>query len=250
MLYVGIREKGSQKFHYRQGPQSTISLPAEVLDWARKLDQAIGEAVRAGEGEDDHSKGHSLIKYPKARAIQEKYIVFATENENLLRRVLHTSSNAEHRAIAAEMIAYVNDIRRIVGDLVDALSDRDENVRNNAARALGIIAPLAEHEPSKGIRVPADPFIRMLNSYFWLDKNKASFALYQLTESRNPKLLRKLRKESLASLIEMARWLNSGHAIFPIIVLGRIGGIPEKDIFRYLNSDREKVITAAISSGQ
>jgi hypothetical protein len=250
MLYVGIREKGSPKFQYRPDPHGTIALPPEVLDWARELDQAIGEAVRAGEGEDDQSKGHSLIKYPKARAFQEKYIAFAAQNEDLLRKVLHTSSSPEQRAIAAYVIAYANDKRTIVGDLIDAVSDSDAEVRNGAMRALGIIASFSMHEPSKGIVVPADPFIRMLNSYFWTDRNKASFILLQLTESRDPKLLRELRKEALASLVEMARWQTFGHAISSFVVLGRIAGIPEKDIFGYFGSDREKVIGAAISSIQ
>jgi hypothetical protein len=231
MIYVGIREKGMPKLQYRQAPHGNIALPDEVLHWARELDHAIGEAMVSGDAGDDHSQGHSLIKYPKGRAIQEKYIKFAARNEKLLRRVLRTSSNFEQRAIAAEVIAYAPDKRKIVGDLIYAVIDSDENVRNNAARALGIIASYSSHEPSKRIKISAKPFIPMLNSYVWVDRNKASFALFQLTERRNPKLLRKLRKETLASLIEMARWQNPGHAMFSFIVLGRIAGIPEKDLF-------------------
>jgi hypothetical protein len=250
MLYVGIREKSATTFQYRSAPYGTIVLPGEVLNWAREFEQALGEAVLSGEGEDDHSQGHSLIKYPKARAIQDKYIVFAAQNEDLLRKVLRTSANSEQRAIAASVIAYASDKRKIVGDLVYAVFDPDENVRNNAARALGIIASFAAREPSKRIKVPSDPFIHMLNSYVWTDRNKASFALFQLTESRNPKLLSKLRKKALASLIEMARWQSPGHAMFSFVVLSRIAGIPEKDIFGDFNNDREKVIAAATNSVQ
>lgn len=250
ILYVGIREKGAPNYQYRSAPHDTIALPGEVLNWARAFDQAVGEAVLSGESGDDQSQGHSLIQYPKARAIQDKYIIFAARNEDLLRRVLHTSANSEQRSIAATVIAYAPDKRKIVGDLVNAVWDSDENVRNNAARALGVIASFAAREPSKGIKVPAAPFIRMLNSYVWSDRNKASFALFQLTESRNPKLLRKLHKEALASLIEMARWKSPGHAMFSLIILGRIAGIPEKDLFESVNNDREKVIAAATSSAR
>jgi hypothetical protein len=249
MLYVGIRENGAPIFRYRQKPTGAVVLPDQVLNWAKDLDLAIGEAVLRGEGGDDHSQGYSLIQYPKGRAIQEKYIEFAARNEDLLRRVLHTSSKAEHRAIAADVIAYGKGKRRIVRDLLDAVSDPDGDVRNNATRALGIIAEFAAQHPSLNIKVPADPFIRMLNSYVWPDLNKAGYVLFQLTESRDPKLLEDLRKESLASLTDMAHWENPGHAFFALAVLGRIAGIPEKDLFEQIHNNREKVIAAAASSG-
>jgi hypothetical protein len=50
------------------------------------------------------------------------------------------------------------------------------------------------------------PFIDLLNSIEWTDRNKSSFALEMLTESRDPALLLDLRARALRSLIEMARW--------------------------------------------
>ncbi len=248
-LYVGIREKGTPHFRYRGSPHGTMTLPGEIIRAARELDDAAREAVLAGDAGEDDSQGHALMNNSRGRAIQEKFIVFASRDEALLRKVLHESANAEQRAIAAEVIAYAADKQTVIGDLVDAVSDSDEGVRNNAARALAVIAVLTARKPASGITIPAVPFVRMLNSLIWTDRNKATFVLMQLTENRDPKLLNRLREEALPSLIEMARWRS--HALSALILLGRIAGIPDQEIFEaFSHGEREKVIAAGGSKGR
>ena len=217
VLHVGIREKGAPHIRYRTSPHGAITLPDEIIRAAREFDGAVREAALAGDAGEDDSQGHALMNNPRGRAIQEKFIVFAARDEALLRKVLHESANAEQRAIAAEVIAYAVDKRKVIGDLVNAVSDPDEGVRNNAARALAVIAVLAVRKPASGITIPAEPFVRMLSSLIWSDRNKSSFALMQLTESRDPKLLERLREEALPSLVEMARWQS--HALSASIFL-------------------------------
>jgi hypothetical protein len=250
ILYVGLQEEGAPGFAYRAAPRGAAALPPAVLRAARDLEAAVEEAVLAGDAGEDDSRGHALFNNPKARAIQETFPAFAARNAPLLREVLHTSADAGQRAVAAEVLAYAPDKRAVVGDLEEALRDPDEGVRNNATRALAVIAGFAAREPARKIRVSAEPFVGMLNSVVWTDRNKAGRALLVLTAGRDPKILARLREEALPSLVEMARWKSPGHAQVAFIVLGRVAGIPEPEIFAaWERGEREKVIAAVRAPG-
>ena len=75
-----------------------------------------------------------------------------------------------------------------------------------------------------------EPFIAMLNSIEWTDRNKASLALLELTGKRDPAILAMLRAEAFLSLVEMARWKSPGHAYSGFVLLGRVGGLAEDEI--------------------
>ena len=116
---------------------------------------------------------------------------------------------------------------------------------NNAVRALAVMAS-ASTRPTRGI--PIEPFIGAINSPVWTDRNKASLALGALSESRNPELLAKLRHQAIESLVEMARWKSTGHAMPALKILGRIGGWSDEDVQAALKrGEREAVINAALS---
>jgi hypothetical protein len=51
-----------------------------------------------------------------------------------------------------------------------------------------------------------------------------------LTEPRDPALLSMLQQKALPALTEMARWKTRGHAVAPAMILGRVAGIPEKEL--------------------
>jgi hypothetical protein len=118
--------------------------------------------------------------------------------------------------------------------------------RNNATRALLVIATLAERAPVRRLRIPPQPFIDLLNSLVWTDRNKSAGALEQLTASRDPALLSALRARALPSLIEMARWQSPAHAASSITIVGRIGGLSEEEIqSAQQRGDADRVIAAA-----
>jgi hypothetical protein len=248
ILYVGIQEKRFPSFQYRPAPRGTTKFSNDItLAW-REFDEAVRNAVLAGDAEDDYSQGHSLMKNVRGRAIQEKFIGFAARDETQLRKVLHESANAEQRAIAAAVIAYGADKRKVAGDLLFAISDSDEEVRNNAIRALIPIVMLAERKPTLSIKISAEPFVEMLNSVTWTDRNKSVYLLSQLTQSRDSKVLDQLRKKAMPSLIEMAEWQSKGHAVSAFLILGRIVGIPDKEIIdSFYRDERAKIISAARS---
>jgi hypothetical protein len=249
ILYVGIEERGASALQLRPAPQGRVRLPKDIVDAGHALDRAIENAVAKGDASEDHSQGYALSHNLAARAIQQRYITFAARDLNILRDVLHNSADADQRAISAQVIAYTADKRTIAPDLKYAVSDVDDGVRNNAMRALALMAGFAQNHPDLKISVSPRPFVDMLNSLIWSDRNKSSMALMNLTERRDPALLADLRQHALTSLVEMARWKITGHAMMSFVILGRIAGLPDKEIFDdWERGDREKVIVAAMNT--
>jgi hypothetical protein len=143
-------------------------------------------------------------------------------------------------------LGYHDDKKLIVDDLVYALRDGDATVRGNAIRALAAIA-------FAGVAVETSPLAEMLNSVVWTDRNNAAVALVSMTESRSPDVLATVRKEALASLVEMARWKHEPHALPAYILLGRTAGIAEAELqAAWSNGERERIIskTSGRASGQ
>ena len=55
-----------------------------------------------------------------------------------------------------------------------------------------------------------------------------------------------LRAKALPSLVEMARWKAPGHALPSFIILARIAGVPENEIFPAFQTEhREEIILRA-----
>jgi hypothetical protein len=246
ILYVGIRRKGEPAIEFRSAPQGKVRLPQDVIQAGNDYQKALQDAALKGDPGEDNSYGHALSNDPATRAVQERFIKFAALDLKLLRDVLRNSADAEHRALAAQIIAYTENKQEIVNDLVEAMKDSVEAVRNNAMRALWVM-PEATHETTEQpIRIPGRPFIDMLNSVEWRDRNKSSMALLKITSVPSPTILSELRRRALTSLIEMARWKTPGHAKAPFIILGRVAGYPESEInAAWEKGDRASFIEAA-----
>jgi HEAT repeat protein len=155
--------------------------------------------------------------------------------------VLRMSSDASHRALAAYILGYVTGKQEVVPDLVRAMSDPSDEVRNNAGRTLWVFADAAQP-----VRVPYDPFVTLLGSLVWSDRNKASAALLALSEKNDPRLLSLLRRRALGPLAEIARWKSEGHALPGFLLLCRIAGYSDDDARRlWVAGNREAVISRA-----
>jgi hypothetical protein len=246
LLFVGIQERGTPSPTFRPEPTGHVRLPETILAAGRAFDTAFQEAVEHGDFEEDRSAGHALMHYPAARLAQERFVGLADGYGPRLRDVLRDASDAPQRALAAQVLAYASDKRGVVQDLVRAIGDPDEEVRNNAMRALALIALLGEQRPELRLRVPTEPFVAMLNSPVWTDRNKASLALMALTESRDARRLETIRAGALPALVEIARWQSPGHAMAGIFVLGRVAGMSDEEIFKAARrGDVEQVVQAA-----
>ncbi|MGQ0562681.1 MAG: hypothetical protein ACT443_12505, partial [Gemmatimonadota bacterium] len=246
ILYVGIQETNAPSLSFRAAPAGVDRLPADITAAGSRYLHALMDGVRRGQAGEDDSRGHSLASYPPARAQQDVLIAFATAYPDSVRRVLRRSGTAEQRALAAQILAYTPAKSAIIADLADAVRDPDVNVRNHAMRALAVMAVYAQSQPESDLRVPFAPFIDMLNSVEWTDRNKASFALAALTTARDPELLRLLRERARPALIEMARWDAPGHALPAAVILGRMAGLPEREIFETFQKNKEALLAAAL----
>jgi hypothetical protein len=247
MLYVGIRETGTAPAVFRAAPSGDARLPEEIVAAGAAFESALMSAVRRGAAEEDDSLGYSLARDSAMRTVQERFIAFAARDAEVLRTVLHSSADADHRALATQIIAYHADRPAVARDLLHAVGDPADEVRNNAVRALAILAQWANAHQEAEIRIPAEPFIGFLNSVSWTDRNKGVFVLMALTDGRDPALLAQLRARALPSLVEMARWTNPGHAMGAYLVLARMAGVDDGAAFQaWQAGDRESVIVRAM----
>ena len=243
IVYVGLEQQGQAVTRFRDNPTGTVRLPADVLQAARDLEEAQKAAVVRGDVGEDDSRGHTLMHDAAARAIQERFVGYAARDLKALTRVLRESSDAGQRAIAAEVLGYAPVKQDVVPDLVYAMQDGSPDVRNNAMRALFVFTVMVPSRSQSPVQIPYDPFIALLNSPVWTDRNKSSFALLGLSAARDPKLLEALRRQALTSLVEMARWKSEGHATAALTILARIAGQPDEAA---KPGDRERIISAAL----
>ena len=231
-LFIGVAETDSTILFHRGAPNLRIILPEKYTNAYKQFHERLSDAIQAGQADEDWSNGHTLIHYPPARKIQDKYRNWAEEDFTMLSKVLRSSAYAEQRATAAQIISYHSDKSKVLPELIHAIIDESDEVRNNAVRALTVIAYYSTEHPEKRINIPYHPFIRLINSVVWSDRNKGLSVLMQLTKSRDTALLSKLKEISLPSLKEMAVWKSEAHAIPAYVILGRIAGMTEDQIFK------------------
>ena len=251
MLYVGILEDGAPTLELRAPPTGKSRLSPDVIQAGVAFAQAHARAVMRGFAKEDVSQGHSLMADSAARMIQLRFVDLAAQHRDSLRVVLRTSDDEDHRALAAEVLAYSANKQSVVDDLVYAMRDPSSTVRNNATRALALIAMYGQQHPEAKLTVPYEPFIDLLNSVSWTDRNKASLALMQLTENRDPKLLAALRTRAFDAVVDIAQWTNPGHSMAGLVMLGRMAAMPDADIFAaYERGEKDKIIDAARKAKQ
>ena len=245
MLYVGIEETNSACSVFQPAPQGNVRLTSDVIRAGSDFEAAIGEAVEKGDAAEDDSQGHALNHNPEVRSVQVRFIILAEAHLANLEDVLRDSYDADQRALAAQVLGYVKDKQSVVPNLLAAMHDPSSGVRNNASRALLVFARFSPTLAAGRIQVSPQPFIEMLNSCIWTDRNKSSFALAELTQQRDAALLAEIRKEALPSLMEMARWKLMGYARPSLMILGRIGGLSDEQIEKDLEAGNREAIIAA-----
>ena len=83
-------------------------------------------------------------------------------------------------------------------------------VRNNAIRVLAV---LASHDTGIARQIPLHPFLPMLHSLTWSDRNKALFLLDPVTAARDPRMIQSLRSQAIEPLPRSVTDLRSS---FPL----------------------------------
>jgi HEAT repeat protein len=215
------------------------------VEAGRAYDGASQAAVLAGDNREDDSQGHSLSHNPAARAIENAFMAYASRDLPALRAVLRDSNDAGQRALAAQVIAYTPNKAAVVDDLAAAIDDPSDDVRNNAMRALGVMAMATSDGGTLRGMMPVAPFVRLLDSPVWTDRNKAVMTLVSLSERRDPRVLAALRRTALPSLAEMARWKSREHALGAFLLLGRVAHMTDDAIDAAWMQDPETLLRVA-----
>lgn len=147
-------------------------------------------------------------------------------------KVLRSSAYSDDRATAAQIIAYHPDKRKVLPEMLYAMHDQNDEVRNNAVRALSVIAYYSILHPEKKLHIPFQHFIRLLNSVIWSDRNQGISVLMHLSKSRDGKLFDLLKSDALGAIKEMAVWKSSKHAMPAFVILARMNGLNDDAIFK------------------
>lgn len=241
MAFIGTSDKPKPN-NNENSKTMDLRLPVELTKSYDSLMNLLLDGIQSGQSSEDDSEGHALFAYPPCRKIQRRFIVYAANYLETLRNVIKNSMHSQERAAAATIIAYYHDKRDIVNDLVAAVKDEDGGVRNDAIRGLGIILNYAQQRPNLKISIQPDPFISLMNSISWTDRNKSVGILLTMSEQRDKKFLQQLKKEILESLVDMAKWKSEGHAMAGYTILGRIAGWTDIDIRESSKGDRSKMV--------
>ncbi len=256
VLYVGIEERDTPHIDYHATPTGDTALPADLFTAYRTFLDEVAGSIRGRNADEDLTQGYSLMEDPECRRLQQSFVPAVAANLALVDRVLRESADPEQRAAAAYLLQYgprePRAIKTIVDGLQYGLRDVDDNVRENAMRALKAVAVGAKLHPEQQIRLEPTWFVELMNSVVWSDRRDATRALVNLTENRDPDTLALLRERALPSVVEMARWHDMTAALPAFILAGRLAGLDDAAIkTAWVNGDREAVLKKlTISSGK
>ncbi len=244
LVYVGLEGSSSRPVASMPKPRGTQRLaPAAASLYALDL-QALAAAVARGELREDDSAGYALSYDPVARKIQLSMRDYAAARAGELEQVLRGAVNARQREASAVLLGYAPLSQPQVDTLAYAARDEDPEVRNNAVRALALLTTAPE---ASAFRIDPTPFVDLLLSSRWTDRNKGSLLLARLTESRDPGVLTAVAERALPSLVEGANWTDAGHAYAFQEILGRVGGIPEARLQELIRNGQTAEIVAAVA---
>ena len=242
LLYIGLAGTSSRAMPSRPAPNGSAHLDRAATRLYDEDMHALQTAVVRGKAGEDDSRGYMLSNDPALRKINRSMRVYALHRGRALSQVLREAWEPSQRRAAAALLGYAKRTPAQVQALADAVGDEDDEVRNNAVRALWVLSAARDAPP---LRIDPQPFVALLFSGKWTDRNKGSLLLEQLTDIANPDLLRSLREQALAPLIEGASWTGDpGHSSPFLVLLGRIGNLPGPQIQRLIQAGDVAAIIA------
>jgi hypothetical protein len=242
IVYVGIQESDQPDVQFRPAPAGNVTLPAEIIAPYGDFERAFIASIKQNDFSEDDSNGYALMGNAAERAIQRKFPALADRHYERLVDVLQNSRHADQRSMAATFLGYASDKKRAVADLVVGTRDASELVRNDAVRALSVLVNYARAHRDLGIDVPTDWCLDLLESPTWTDRNKALAMLDAASADYDAALLAKLRQRSLASLVEMSRWNARGHGMMAFILVGRIAGLNDPEIYQVWKAGKRDAV--------
>ena len=229
IVYIGLADSPGPSVRLNPQPTDPGELDADILNLYDRFEEAVQQAVSRGEGlvVEDHSLGYPLSQDSDVRDLQQRIREYALNNASELFAVSRESANARHRGIAIDAIGYGLHSADQIEALTHSALDPDQTVRNNAIRALWV---LASSEVELQAPIPYDTFVDLPASEVRTDRNKSVALLSELTEDRDSGVILAILQRSLEPLVECARWSWNGHAYRARVILGRIGGMDETTV--------------------
>ncbi len=247
-IYIGLPGATSRPVPIGPTPSGNAHLDPEGLRLYEQGQPLLVQAVARGTAGEDDSQGYMISNDPALKAVNLAMRSYAVGRESELKYILQTASDPKDRRAAAALLGYVQRSTKQAEALSQAITDPDDDVRNNAVRALAVLsaATTTDH-----LQINVKPLIDLLYSGIWTDRNKASLLLYRMTEAKNPEVLQSLRNEAMGPLVEGASWTDvPGHSTPFLVTLGRIGSIPNDKLFELLKSgNKDAIISAATAAG-
>lgn len=222
-IFIGL---GGVEVQPSPAPTGTEILSQPLLDLYNELFLGLFSSISRGNALEEHSTGYALSKDPELRAIQLRMRETALRHEQELYTIAAQSAAATSRAAAVHFLGYAQRSPRQISALGSAARDADQNVRNNATRALSV---LLEAFPGDSKALDLDYFLDLMNSPIWTDRNKASMLLEQISRTRVRAILDRMQAKSREAFVEMARW-KSPHRQAAVQILARIGGMDESSL--------------------
>jgi hypothetical protein len=223
-------------------PLGENRLPGGMLDLFDEFEKARMESVAGGNFKEDRGEGYALANDPVLRAVQIRLREVALMNDREIFSVLETSGDIRSRQAAAHFLGYVQRSKRQAEALARASQDSDEEVRNNATRALAVLLGAF---PETGVGLDFEYFFDLLNSTSWTDRNKASALVEVVSRARDPQVASRIRARAMDALIDMAEW-KSPHREPALWILGRISGMEEASLSDKMGRGRYEEILATV----
>lgn len=203
---IDIVKKDAKPFPFLSEPKGHYSDPDGVLaEWDEYLRLSLqlflngeiaNEDIQRCEGVWHIIFGHS---HPKLSPYLDLFQKKVRLHQAALEEIFLDDADANKRASAAFLLAYIEDGQRLADILSKRLYDGDAEVRNNVMRVMGYI--LKDHPC---IELPVEEIAVALSFPTVLDRNKAVCFLYLL--SQNPQLLAQYRTlliEQIPLLVKM-----------------------------------------------
>lgn len=155
LVYIGLAGKTAHAVRYNPAPTGDARLPKPGLDVYDRAMELLFEAARM-HAEDDNSHGYAISAYQPLKTVQIAMREYAQRHPRELRDVLASAADERQRIAAAHLLGYADESDEQIAALATASHDPSEHVRNNAVRALAV---LADHDPATARKIPAALFI-------------------------------------------------------------------------------------------
>lgn len=237
VIFIGLPGKSSRSFAFNPRPSQDLSVSTELMKLAREMDDAEAKSNE----EVSPPVGYRFMKDKAAQAAELKVREYARANVPELIRVLSKSAHSDQRATAADALGYADRSQEQMDALMAAVRDSNGDVRNIATRA---ISEILDGDPSAVSMVPAAPFVEMLHSGTWTDRNKSGWVLMSLSQSRDVAVLANLKARAWDALLEMASWRISSWNSGARMILVRIAGIPDTRAVDLVNGPLPEFLAA------